>query len=106
MGVPGLPQQAVLRRDRVDAIEGFSVCTIYPGHGSALAVPVRALDEVVAVVQEDDAIYIQLFIRCGPDKAIGYGNGATDPRAAITPGHRTALVVPIRIFDHIITVAQ
>src|SRR2546425_693939 len=78
--------------------------------------PRSAADDVVAVAQGRDAVdrrtvniiaaAAHLIIGVVAYKAIAFGYSAADPRAAIGPGHRSVIAVPIRTSDHVIAVVQ
>src|SRR6266849_1238370 len=109
--IGGLSHQAVLRRDDAPAIERLSACAAYPGHRPAIGVPVRSFDQVVAVAQggeapeailKDEVDEAYLIPRVAADEAVGVGDGAARPRAAVAPGRRPAIAVPIRTSDHVV----
>src|SRR5439155_19060126 len=77
-----------------------------PATAGKVAVPVRTLDHVIAVAQGSDAVRAHLIIGIAADQAIGVGDGAADPSAAVAPRDRPADVVPALTFDHVVAVAQ
>src|SRR5260370_3891089 len=78
---------------------------VSPGGRPTLVVPIRASDQVIAVAQGSKA-FSHIIIGPGADEAIGVGEGAADPRAAVGPGRRPAIAVPVRTSDHVVAVAQ
>src|SRR5262249_27733649 len=65
-----------------------------PGHRPTGAVPIHALDEVIAAAQDADAVQADAIVGITADQAVGGGDGATDPGRAIAPGDRPAVAVP------------
>src|SRR5439155_10038729 len=80
---------------------------------SPTTVPIRTEDLVVAVGErggvapdEIPEIAVHSITGVAADQTIGFGDGATDPAAAIGPGRRPAIAVPIATEHHVVAVAQ
>src|SRR5262249_2492569 len=70
----------------------------------AIAVPVRAEDQVVAVAQGGDAS--DPIAGVAADQAVRGEDNATHFRVAVAPGHRSPVSVPGRTRDHVVAAAQ
>ena len=85
-----------------------------PGHGARIhyrpIVPLRALDDIVAVGQGGDAGITDQIVRGGSDQAVGGGDGAGDPGGARAPGYGASIhdgpVAPHIAPDDIVAVGQ
>src|SRR5262249_6422988 len=75
-----------------------------PGDRALLEVPVRAVDDVVAVAQGDDRQAHQLV--GGADEAVAGGDEAVDPCRAVAPGGGPAVAVPVGAGHDVVAVAQ
>src|SRR5205823_6063238 len=83
--------------------QGLARGTADPRHRSAsvgvAATPVRIGNYIIAVAQRRDN-------PVAADQAIVLGDDATDPHAAVAPGHCPAVAVPARTLDHVIAIVQ
>src|SRR5262249_39056150 len=83
---------------------------IGPGHGATLGVPLRTIDDIVAVVEPRDtgtkdnphqeATHKIAWIAA--DEAVGLGDWAACSRAAGAPRHRPTIAVPAGRVDDIV----
>src|SRR5438093_313741 len=98
---------------RVGDRAAYSGVAVAPGHRTAKGVPLWTSDHVVTVTQGDheacstngDHAANRIHgVTAG--EAIRGGNGSTDPRIAVTPGHRAPLAIPIRICNHVVATAE
>src|SRR5262249_23885390 len=85
------------QEDAADAL-----AAIAPGHGPATAVITD--HHVVAVAQGVDPAD-GIPVGDAGEAGVG-GDHAADSRAAVAPGRRPAVAVPIRTGDHVVAVAQ
>src|SRR5262249_38756186 len=77
----------------------------------AVAVPVVALDHVVAVAQGRDVLargvaHAHLVAGVAADEAVGGGDGAGDAGRAAAPRRRATAAVPVVAADDVVAVAQ
>src|SRR5262249_31690724 len=84
---------------------GYPSRAIAPGRGLALAVPVGALDHVVAVAQGGD-VAAHLVIGVAAHEAVAGVHDTGHRGRAAAPGRRPALAVPERAAHHVVAVAQ
>src|SRR5262249_53576670 len=84
----------------------LSAGTADPGRSPPTAIPVRVGDYIVAVAQGGDPVVAHPITRATADKAIGFGDGAADPRRAAAPRHRPPVAAPRRAPDRVAADAQ
>src|SRR6185312_7002457 len=77
-------------------------------HGAV--VPVRTIDDIVAVVQRRHARVAESIAGRGADEAVGGGDHTGDPGGPTAKGHRTGVshgaVVPGGAADYVVAVPQ
>src|SRR5262249_2305325 len=74
--------------------------TVGPGHRPAVAVPIDAIEHVVAVAQGRDREGSHALIGVGADGAVAGRDGAGDAGGAVTAGRRPANPSPVGALHH------
>src|SRR5207248_6110693 len=74
-----------------------------------LPVPGRTSHHIVAIAQGDNPAAIRPAHRIPTitaNETVRGRDGTAEPRAAVAPGRRSAIAVPVRTCDHVVAVAQ